>query len=106
MVHIEIPEGFEQLSPRYLASRQKELPLLRELLERSDFDTLRRLSHNMKGTGTSYGFPDISRLGAALEQAAKAGNESDFAQQITKLAAYIEAANVQLHDLVQTNSGD
>ncbi len=106
LVHIEIPEGFEQLSPRYLASRQKELPLLRELLERSDFDTLRRLSHNMKGTGTSYGFPDISRLGAALEQAAKAGNESDFAQQITKLAAYIEAANVQLHDLVQTNSGD
>jgi CheY-like chemotaxis protein len=106
LVHIEIPEGFEQLSPRYLASRQKELPLLRELLDRSDFDTLRRLSHNMKGTGTSYGFPDISRLGAALEQAAKAGNESDFAQQITKLAAYIEAANVQLHDLVQTNSGD
>ncbi len=106
LVRIEIPEGFEDLSPRYLASRQQELPLLRELLDRSDFDTLRRLSHNMKGTGTSYGFPDISRLGAALEQAAKAGNAGDSSQYITNLATYVEAANAQLNELVQTGSGD
>jgi HPt (histidine-containing phosphotransfer) domain-containing protein len=39
-------------------------------LARGDFDTIRSIGHNMKGTGGSFGLPQISRLGADLEQAA------------------------------------
>jgi len=102
---IEIPEGFEQLSPRYLAARQGEIAVLRELLKQADFENLRRLSHNMKGTGTSYGFPDISRLGAALEQASKNGNVSDLSEHIGSLADFLHAAGEHLRDSVQVDAG-
>jgi HPt (histidine-containing phosphotransfer) domain-containing protein len=101
---VDIPEGFETLAPRYLASRQKDVALLRELLGQSDFENLRRLAHNMKGTGTSYGFPDISRLGAAIEQASKNGDERELSEQITNLSACLSAVSEQMRELAQVES--
>ena len=41
------------------------------LLAASDFKSLAVLGHNLKGSGVSYGFSDLTRIGAALEQSAK-----------------------------------
>jgi HPt (histidine-containing phosphotransfer) domain-containing protein len=68
--------------PRYLRRRRTDLETLRESLFRREFDQIRRLGHDMKGTGSSYGCPDISEIGKALE-----------------LAAKIEAAE-EIHDLI------
>ncbi len=96
-VLIQIPEGLEVLALRYIASRQKELPAFQELLERSDFETIRRMSHNMKGTGTSYGFPDITRFGALIESASKEQNLQEISTQVRALSTYVLAAVQQLH---------
>lgn len=39
-------------------------------LENVDFEVIRNLDHNMKGSGAGYGLNRISELGASLEQAA------------------------------------
>jgi HPt (histidine-containing phosphotransfer) domain-containing protein len=44
---------------------------MQETLDRADFDRLRTLGHNMKGSATGYGFPVLSEIGASLESAAK-----------------------------------
>ena len=95
-VLIQIPEGMEQLARNYLAARRKEAPVFQDFLEHSDFDGIRRLAHNLKGTGTSYGFPDITRLGAAAERAAKESDKPEVSKQIADLFAYVEAASSQL----------
>jgi HPt (histidine-containing phosphotransfer) domain-containing protein len=36
----------------------------------ADYTTLSRLSHQMKGSGSSFGFDEVSEIGSALEHAA------------------------------------
>jgi len=95
-VLVQIPEGMEQLARNYLAARRKEAPVFQDFLEHSNFDGIRRLAHNLKGTGTSYGFPDITRLGAAAERAAKESDKPEVSRQMADLFACVEAASRQL----------
>lgn len=81
--------GLEQITPGYLAARQEEVPALIALLAASDFERLAHLAHKIKGTGASYGFVDLSRIGAALEVAAKRRDRCDAGDQLTELNDYL-----------------
>ena len=86
---IDVPEGLEEAAKRYLQSRKDELPRLTELVTEGHFDKLRVLAHNMKGTGTSFGFPDLTRLGGLLESSAKEQNAAVFSEHLLALSKYI-----------------
>jgi HPt (histidine-containing phosphotransfer) domain-containing protein len=77
---------------RYLSARVKEIPVFHDLLERLDFAELQRLAHNLKGTGTSYGFPNITRFGSAMEQASKKRDIQGVSREIEDLTKYVELA--------------
>ena len=98
-VAMDIPQGLEKLARRYISTRLQELPVFENLLGRSEFDEIRRLSHNLKGTGTSYGFPDITRLAAAMERASKEQDATSIAEQLLSLSIYVQAADKQLPHL-------
>ena len=61
----------QSMAPRYLKNVEKELAALRVSAADEDFGTIQRIGHNLHGTGESFGFPRITDLGSALEQAAK-----------------------------------
>jgi len=84
-----VPAGLEHIAPGYLEKRRGELSVLRELLSALDWNQLRVLGHNMKGTGSGYGFPEITGVGAAIEQAAKQSNPEAVSMQIQELEAYL-----------------
>lgn len=94
IISIEMPPGLEHIMPAYLEWRRKEVPELIALLAASDFERLARLSHNIKGTGTSYGLPDLSRIGADLELAAKECDTAAAGDQLTQLNYYLEHLQV------------
>jgi hypothetical protein len=48
----------------------------------------------MRGDGGGYGFPDISNIGAALEQAGKDQNFSEIHRHIMELSTYLERIEV------------
>ena len=75
----------DELVPLYLNDRAKDLTALSELLESSDFDGIVVIGHKLKGSGASFGFPEISRLGGALERAAES-HETEAVRQ--NLAAF------------------
>lgn len=62
------------LLPGYLARRREDVERLETLLADGDLDAVRRLGHQLKGSGGSYGVPELSALGADLEDAAGAGD--------------------------------
>ena len=68
----EIPESIRARRPAFLANRRRDLETLRAALAALDFATMRTIAHNCKGTGTGYGFPEISSIGAQISVAAKA----------------------------------
>jgi len=92
---IETPLGLENIVPAYLATRRKELPQMIELLAASDFERLTRLAHNIKGTGASYGFRDLTRIGAAIEGFAKQSDPIALGKQLAELKDYLEQVELK-----------
>ncbi len=60
------------LLPQYFANRSGDVVAIRAALRRGDLAIIKTLAHNMRGTGTSYGFPELSELAMRLENAVKA----------------------------------
>ncbi len=85
----DIPDELKAIVPGYLKARMKELPVLSRLLEDAQYSRIQSLAHDLKGTGSSYGFPELTRLGSELEAAAKSSNSGDLANQLRELNEYL-----------------
>jgi HPt (histidine-containing phosphotransfer) domain-containing protein len=64
---------------------------LRDALEGDDLGTVRRLDHNLRGSGAGYGFARISQLGRALKQAAYEGDSVAARARVEELASHLDA---------------
>ena len=58
----------------------------------------RFLGHRMKGAGGGYGFAEISRLGAALEEAALQRDAAAIAGLVANLEAYLGRIEIRFSD--------
>lgn len=85
----DIDPAIVDLLPGFIARRLSDLETLHEALESNDFETLRRISHNIKGNGMSFGFPRLSELGAALEERAIEQDAKGFEGGLEELEAEI-----------------
>lgn len=92
IVHIDI--DLEDLIPGFLKNRQKDLEILEEVLQENDFESLRSIGHNLKGVGGGYGFLEITEIGAAIEESAKAANLEVASENIKKLSYYLSHLEV------------
>jgi HPt (histidine-containing phosphotransfer) domain-containing protein len=93
-VIINADPDLEDLIPGFLEHRRHDILSLRTALEQGDYETMRILGHGMKGFGKSYGFVDITEIGARLEQAAKERAAEKAAQCVDELAAYLDRVHV------------
>jgi CheY-like chemotaxis protein/HPt (histidine-containing phosphotransfer) domain-containing protein len=80
------------LRASYLENRVAELVALASAVGRADFATLAQAGHNLKGTGTAYGFAELTELGQQLEAAAKSSNASEVRALLDKTEAYLNQA--------------
>ncbi len=83
------------LVPRFLARRSADVGKLRAALAEADFETIRASAHRMKGAGGAYGFPEISRLGAALEERARARDAAAISGLVASLEDYLGRVEVK-----------
>ncbi|MEZ6244301.1 MAG: Hpt domain-containing protein [Phycisphaerales bacterium] len=86
---VEIVELFVRELPKRLCS-------LREAFEQDNHDSLRTLSHQLKGSAPGYGFPSIGRLAGRLEATLREPDASQDAVrgQLEDLIALCERARV------------
>ena len=78
-----------KLVGRFLENQRNNATLVLELVNQRDFESVRRIGHNMKGTGKGYGFEIISSHGASLEQAASRSQADDVKRVANELAEYL-----------------
>lgn len=82
-----------ELIPDYLARRRQDLAVLRAFLcGRAPVDRVATIGHKLRGTGLSYGFPEIGKLGAALEEAARTKQVHRIARMVEELHRLVEEA--------------
>lgn len=84
-------ESGRQLLQRYLARRREELDQLRDALACGDYDLIRRVGHNLRGSGASYGLVRVSALGEQLELAAGRRSSSDLVGAISQLEVFVNS---------------
>jgi CheY-like chemotaxis protein len=90
------PAVLKSIAPGYLANRRNELPLLLSFLASSNWDQLRMLGHRMKGSGTPYGCPELTKIGAAIEKAAKIPDADALAAELRKLGDYLSRVRLSV----------
>ncbi len=78
------------LASGYLRSARGKAAEIVVAIGSEDFDAIRTAGHNMKGTGTAYGFPRITELGESVEQSARAKDSGAVGAAVQDLFAYLD----------------
>jgi two-component system chemotaxis response regulator CheY len=74
---------------RFIERRRREIQILRDALAGGDHEEIRRIGHNLKGVGSSFGFPELTGLGGQLESAARGADDRSVDVVIDQLVAYL-----------------
>lgn len=61
----------KKMKLKYISDLVSKIEDLKELVDKKDFKGLESFLHKLKGSGASYGLPEISDYGAKYEQKAK-----------------------------------
>lgn len=96
---VRIDKDLEDLVPEFLDNRRADVDAIGNANAAQDFETVRVLGHSMKGSGGGFGFDDITVIGAALEQAARAKNPAAIGAGLEKLADYLARVEVIYDEL-------
>lgn len=92
---VQVDEDLEEIMPRYLEIRQKELLELEDAVEKENFEQIRMLGHKLKGTGAAYGFEELSRLGMLIEDKAVAKDIIDVPQFTSEVRHFLEHLEIE-----------
>ena len=76
-------------SPKYLANCRENSEKMRVALDMHDLGTVGTIGHNLAGSGSSFGFPVISAIGAIIQTTADSGDVSGARDAIASLAAFL-----------------
>ena len=93
-IRVLVDDSLRELAPGYLENRRRDLPRLAAALADGDWETIRVIGHNVKGTGAGYGFDAISQIGAALEAAAKARDRAEIGARVDELTRFLDGVVV------------
>jgi signal transduction histidine kinase/DNA-binding response OmpR family regulator len=92
---VEPPEGLEEIAPSYLASRKGQIPILLNFLADSNFEEIRKIAHDLKGTGTSFGFPELTKFGEQLQRSAIDASAVEVGRQLLELRDYLGRVQIR-----------
>ena len=76
---------------QYLERCRNDLAQLKAALAAGEYQTARRLGHQMKGTGKPYGFPGLTQIGRAIEWAASNQAAAQLDLRIQRLEACLNS---------------
>ena len=76
--------------PAYLRNCRQNVIAMLGALDRSDFEVVALLGHNMRGSGGAYGFQPITDIGAGLEQAAEKADHNASRRCVDELSDYLD----------------
>lgn len=82
------------LIPGYLENRWADTRTMMESLEQGDYEAIRILGHDMKGTGGGYGFDAISVIGESLEHAAIDQIHDEVRNLVQDLTAFLDRVEI------------
>ncbi|MEM7081305.1 MAG: Hpt domain-containing protein [Pseudomonadota bacterium] len=85
----ELDPAVRALLPNYIRRRESDVEMMAVLLGRRDYKEVGKLAHNMRGSGTAYGFPRITELGGQIEHAAMTSDTETLERLAGELGEFV-----------------
>ncbi|MGR3174525.1 MAG: PAS domain S-box protein [Candidatus Scalindua sp.] len=82
-----------ELIDAFAAGLEADVESMRKALENGGHDGLRRLAHQMKGAGGSYGYPMLTEAAKTIEEAAKVKDNDACMLALDKLTVLCQAVD-------------
>ena len=92
IVHVDA--DLEALLPGFLKDWQEEVRAMRQALEKNNYETIRKMGHDMKGIGGSCGLDVITDMGSGLAEGAKAMDQELIRKNLDTLSGYLERLEI------------
>lgn len=89
-----VDSELKDIVPGFLDDWKKEVRSMQEALKKGDYEFIRSIGHNMKGTGGACGFDAITEMGISLEEAAKVMDQERIEITFDKLSSYLHRVEV------------
>ena len=80
--------------PAYLDNCRHNVVVMREALDRADFEAVTIIGHNLRGSGGGFGFQRITDLGAGLELACQDTNLDHAHELLAALSSFLDGAQI------------
>ncbi len=86
---VRVPGDLADLVSGFLERAETKVLQVDPLLLNDSYDEIVRIGHNLAGSGASYGFDEVSRLGRAIEAAARARESDSVSAAARELIGYL-----------------
>lgn len=83
------PELLSRLLPTYIKTRESDLAKVYEALNNSDFLSLQKLGHKIKGSASTYGFEKTAEIALKFEHAAQAKDLESCSMLVEQMVALL-----------------
>jgi signal transduction histidine kinase/HPt (histidine-containing phosphotransfer) domain-containing protein len=80
----------QEVAREFLAWLPEAISELRQALVSRDYDTLAALSHTLKGSGGTFGYPEVTRAAERLEAASRRRDDLQINGLLRDLIAFVE----------------
>ena len=97
---------FAHLIPAYLESCRQKVIALQDALDQRDFRTLELLGHGVRGAGGMFGFPAITDIGAAIQQAAGSADIDASRKWVGELSSCLDRVSREVPPTLQLPKTD
>ena len=95
IIHIKVDSLFEAIVPEYLEGIREHTESIEKFLLTENYEGIRTLGHNMKGSGGGYGFNRITELGSWIEAAAKEKHSLLIKKYNEEIVHYLKNINIE-----------
>lgn len=89
-IKVKIDKDLQDIIPAYLENRESNVSQISQALIQKDYASIQSWGHQMKGSGSGYGFDQITEIGEQLEVAAKNRDDAAIEKQAQALRNYLE----------------
>lgn len=89
-----VDKDLKDLVPTFLENRQQDVEKMLAALQNWDYAEVRKIGHQIKGSGGGYGFDAISEYGRNIQAAAEAQDADECEGWINGLADYLSKVQV------------
>ena len=89
----QIESELTNLRPGYLERRKNEISQLKQAAQNKDFETIKVISHNIKGTAKTYGFETLESVAKLIYDSASSREMTDVETHLNEYEALLKQAS-------------